>query len=258
MNFRFSKQIALFSITILVFYVLFASNATLQLDNVTSEATCETRRYFNLKSECSCRRNETIQLFLNSKNGRLDFVNVSMTKNLTSENLVQNLNFTCQIYSELRRGPGQRVLGFSLYGKHKSYYKKLRNITLAVKKMYPDWLIRVYHDSSIDTSIICEIECQRDYETNALLDNTDFCDVEELNLNIGNLMTNRTFDLRYVHAMMWRWFPLFDSYVDVFASRDSDSYVLQREVDSVKVWLESNNLGHIMRGRLLILLIAKY
>ena len=48
--------------------------------------------------------------------------------------------------------------------------------------------------------------------------------------------------------MKWRWLPIGDSFVDIFSSRDSDSYFLQREVDSVNVWLSSNKPGHIMRG----------
>ncbi len=47
--------------------------------------------------------------------------------------------------------------------------------------------------------------------------------------------------------MMWRWFPISDDFVDIFSSRDSDSTLIQREKDSVDVWLKSNNLFHIMR-----------
>ena len=49
---------------------------------------------------------------------------------------------------------------------------------------------------------------------------------------------------------MWRWFPIGDSFVDVFSSRDTDSYIIQREIDSVNAWLESDKVGHIMRGSL--------
>ena len=47
--------------------------------------------------------------------------------------------------------------------------------------------------------------------------------------------------------MKWRWLPIGDSFVDAFSSRDSDSFILQREVDSVKLWLKSDKVGHIMR-----------
>ena len=49
--------------------------------------------------------------------------------------------------------------------------------------------------------------------------------------------------------MKWRWLPIGDGFVEAFSSRDTDSYLLQREVDSVNVWTKSSDkLGHIMRG----------
>ena len=48
--------------------------------------------------------------------------------------------------------------------------------------------------------------------------------------------------------MMWRWLPIGDSFVDVFNSRETDSFILQRELDSVQYWLKSNKTDHIMRG----------
>ena len=94
-------------------------------------------------------------------------------------------------------------------------------------------------------------------------DNVDFCniemdvklkpemvilnekDFEKINFNLSFSQLN----LSYVHAMMWRFLPIGDSFVDVFSSRDTDSHLLQREVDSVNVWLKSNTIGHIMRGK---------
>ena len=51
-----------------------------------------------------------------------------------------------------------------------------------------------------------------------------------------------------MHAMMWRWLPIADLFVDIFSSRDIDSVLLQREVDSVNTWLNSTKVGHMMRG----------
>jgi len=51
-----------------------------------------------------------------------------------------------------------------------------------------------------------------------------------------------------MNAMKWRWFPINDRFVDAFMSRDSESLIIQREVDSVNVWLQSDKVGHIMRG----------
>lgn len=46
---------------------------------------------------------------------------------------------------------------------------------------------------------------------------------------------------------IWRFLPVGDTFTDAFISRDTDSYLLQREGDAVKAWLESNKAGHIMR-----------
>jgi hypothetical protein len=40
---------------------------------------------------------------------------------------------------------------------------------------------------------------------------------------------------------------MLDPNVDVFISRDSDSVILQREVDAVDEWLRSNYTFHVMR-----------
>ncbi len=48
--------------------------------------------------------------------------------------------------------------------------------------------------------------------------------------------------------MTWRYLPLGDSFVEFMASRDIDSSLIEREIDSVNVWLNSNTLFHVMRG----------
>jgi len=42
----------------------------------------------------------------------------------------------------------------------------------------------------------------------------------------------------------------------VFMNRDSDSLIIQREVDSVNVWLQSSEVGHIMRGIVNLILVV--
>lgn len=111
-----------------------------------------------------------------------------------------------------------------------------------VKKFYPDWIIRVYHDSSILDDIKCELECLKD-DQQKLFDNIDFCDIENLQSTRIN-----SWNANYTHSMMWRWFPIGDHLVDAFISRDTDSIIIQREIDSVNVWLSSDKYGHIMRG----------
>jgi hypothetical protein len=164
---------------------------------------------------------------------------------LTKEEYRKSI-LTCDTYNVLRRGKHQKVIGYSLYGKNKFYYDKLKDLTKQISQLYPGWTMRVYYDDSIDQSIICEIECARkSEEPNAeLIDNVDFCNVNRLRMKLNE---DVELNANYTHKMKWRWFPIGDSFVDIFSSRDSDSFILQREVDSVNVWLNSDKVGHIMR-----------
>ena len=110
--------------------------------------------------------------------------------------------------------------------------------------MYPGWIMRVYHDDSINPNTKCELECLKD-ENNVLIDNTDFCNIQNMPMK-GSF--NKTWNAKYIHSMMWRWFPIGDTFVKIFSSRDTDSIIIQREIDSVNVWFNSNKPGHIMRG----------
>lgn len=59
---------------------------------------------------------------------------------------------------------------------------------------------------------------------------------------------NKFLNASQVHALIWRYFPLADEFVNVALFRDSDSFILDREVAAVKQWLESDKIAHIMRG----------
>lgn len=106
--------------------------------------------------------------------------------------------------------------------------------------------MRVYHDSSINRSIICDIECQTDEENEGrLIDNADFCDLSEFKVNDSKGL--ELTPVNYVLPRMWRFFAIGDSFIDTMMSRDTDSYILQREVDAVNVWLNSDKKFHVMR-----------
>ena len=114
--------------------------------------------------------------------------------------------------------------------------------------MYPGWIMRVYHDDTISPEVKCKMECLNDEKnTKHLIDNVEFCSINRIPKK-GQL--SKHWNANYMHAMKWRWLPIGDSFVDVFASRDTDSFIIQREVDSVNEWLTaSNKSGHIMRGK---------
>ena len=124
-------------------------------------------------------------------------------------------------------------------GTNKIYYRYLKDIVKNAKKLYPDWVVRIYHDNSLSTKEICDLECFQSGST--FYDNVDFCNIDRLGLNFR-------IDLQSMIRTFWRWLPVGDQFVDVVLSRDTDSCLIQREFDAVDEWLKSNKLFHIMRG----------
>lgn len=198
------------------------------------------------KSICSCKINETIEVEELNKKVFGVYLIKNQSRSLLYNILKKEYNesiFTCNMYSSLRRGKNQKVISYTLFSINRFYYDKIKNISKQIRKHYPDWSMRVYHDSSINRSFICDIECQKD-ENGEMIDNADFCD-----LNDFKVMSKGKFvmPIKYVLPRMWRFFAIGDSFIDVMMSRDTDSYILHREVESVKVWLQSDKLLHIMR-----------
>jgi hypothetical protein len=215
-----------------------------------------------LESNCKCYNSTSILLYNYENDDNIFGVNISIysnnsknTKflyNLTTDEFY-NTRVTCNLFSTLRRGKKQKIFSYSLYGKNKTYYKFIKNLSLTIKEFYPDWLLRIYHDDTIDESSICDIQCFLYNQT--LLDNVDFCFIKNLNLNFyalydinEKIVSNNVLDASYIHAMKWRWLPLGDNFVDIFSSRDTDSLIIKREIDSMETWIfHSNKSAHIMR-----------
>jgi len=197
----------------------------------------------NLECECK-RKNLVILTSLNKSHYKVDQLSEKTKKILKTYFIEKRQKIMCNKLSWLRRGNNQKIVSYSLYGKNPIYLSQLASLVRAIKKFYPDWLIRIYHDDTILKSIKCEIECLTD-ETGKIIDNSDFCDINKLPLFLSN---EHTWSI-LIHKAMWRFLPIGDSFVDVFISRDSDSSIIQREIDSVNIWLKSNKTGHIMRGK---------
>lgn len=155
---------------------------------------------------------------------------------------------TCDIYNVLRRGKHQRVVSYSIYGSDPIYLRIIEENLANIRTYYPGFSARFYYDNSVNESMRCHLEC-----TYPSL--VDFCNtnrfassdiMSQLDLDEANFAF---IDLSYMHKMMWRFLPLGDSFVDVVLSRDTDSFVTQREADAVNEWLaSSSNVAHIMRG----------
>jgi hypothetical protein len=253
---------------VMIIYKLDTSLLDINLDGIYKQEfeSDYSKLYFYKKfsSKCECTKHNQIIIFKNSAFDYYFHVNLTNKLNGLSQHLyrlsnkeIKNFKITCDPYKVLRRGKSQKVISYSLYGKNPIYYNKLRKLTQSIKEKYPEWIIRIYYDHSINQSIICEIECQKNQKSiySSYIDNIDFCNAEKISLNLKDYYFYQykeaqriSINLSYIHSMKWRWLPIGDDFVDVFSSRDTDSYILQREIDSVKVWLESDKVGHVMRG----------
>jgi len=223
----------LFSILVLGFLILLCKKIIIY----------KQRYEFEFESECVCKQDKKIILTKFKDYYKVDqLVNEKILKTYF---LSKDQKLMCNKFSSLNRGINQKIVSFSLYGKDPFYSSKLMNLTRLIKKYYPNWLMRIYHDDTIVDSVKCSIECQKD-ENDNLIDNSDFCHINKLPVS---LLNEKTWSVS-IHKMMWRWLPIGDSFVDTFVSRDSDSLIIQREIDSVQVWLNSNKIGHIMRGKI--------
>jgi len=194
-------------------------------------------------NKCSCRADEHITYL--QKNGNI-YLNISkknisiLNYSIPRQDLI-NSGMSCSSFKTLRRGPNSKVISYSLFGKDRIYYRHLKSIIKGAKKIYPEWIIRVFHDGNLSEKEICDLECFKNEKSGEFFDNIDFCDIHDLaykNWSPNGLI--KTF---------WRWLPIGDIFVDYFLSRDTDSCLLERERDAVDSWLNSNKLFHIMRGR---------
>jgi hypothetical protein len=194
-----------FNIIHLVFYSLFFIEKDFHIKR-------ENRRFdaniVKFKSQCECRKGETIYLLKKDQNyfvksmlnsNKINKINTTTTLYQISQDRLQSSILTCDWYNSLRRGPNLKVISYSLYGRNRFYYNFIRDLVKIVKKYYPGWIVRIHYDSSIDESIICEIECLKHLnevtQIEEYLDNTDFCNIEKLPYDMKS-----TWNASYMHG----------------------------------------------------------
>ena len=198
----------------------------------------------SLKPLCTCRKDENICVHLDEfENYNIyhtkDSINISTYKMTMSE--FEDSNIVCNPFHVLRRGRKQKVISYSIGPYEELNVNHLKQLIHSIKHWYPDWIIRVYHNSNIDQSTICELECFQDKEL-VYYDNIDFCDVNEFPFVFLNVL--------HLPARFWRWLPIGDSFVDTFLSRDLEACIGQRESIVVNEWMKTDYLFHSIRGKL--------
>jgi hypothetical protein len=177
--------------------------------------------------KCSCQTNELIRInrpYAGSNHYQVSLVNETEKTPIVTRlfNLSQfefeNWNTTCDLYSVFRRGNNQKVVAFSLFGRDEFYYNNLKKLTRQVRELYPGWILRIYYDSTVDQSVICDLQCEHESIV-------EFCDAERLQFRINE--PNDLYNASLMHKMMWRFLPLGETFVSSLMFRDSDSLILQ-------------------------------
>ncbi|MDD5202674.1 MAG: hypothetical protein PHH41_05975 [Sulfurimonas sp.] len=116
----------------------------------------------------------------------------------------------------------KKVIAFSLYGQKQMYQDGAIENSILVKKYYPDWECRFYVSQEISKDTI-----------------------DKLISNGAKVI--QKFREDEVDGTFWRFSPMSEKNLEALIVRDSDSRILQREVDAVDAWLNSGKKFHIMR-----------
>lgn len=107
-----------------------------------------------------------------------------------------------------KRGPHQKIVGFSFYGdintdysKKKGYFEGIVGNLELMNQFYPGWIMRLYYDLDKTDPVfkdLCKLSCENDI--------LDICDAKKLP---GTPFV----DTSKVFAMNWRFFPTLDPQV---------------------------------------------
>ena len=167
------------------------SNKLDKIEETKEENSKGFKKLFNPKCDCF---NYSIGLKLNNNKYRVSKIFNNSIENFLYEipkDILESSLFTCDKFTSFKRGPFQKVISYSLYGKNEKFYKNIGKIIESASKYFPDWSIRIYYDSSIHKHTICQFECQENVNKLKIV---DFCNVEELNISLN--------------GMYWRLMPL--------------------------------------------------
>ncbi len=119
-----------------------------------------------------------------------------------------------------------KIISYSLYGNDARYTVPLDRNASSLHLYYPGWIVRVYHDDSVNRETLEKLE----------LNNVQLVNINHTELSKFNLAPK-----------FWRFLPILDKDVEVVLFRDSDSVFSARESMFVNDWLSSQKYFHIIR-----------
>ena len=115
----------------------------------------------------------------------------------------------------------KKIISYSLWGSKGEYNYGALDNALWAKRIFPEWIVRIYHDNTI----IPEIK-----ESLLKLDNVEMIEVKK----------------KTVSNTMWRFSPAFEQDVDVCIFRDTDGLFSIQEYLCIKEWINSEKDVHCM------------
>lgn len=117
-------------------------------------------------------------------------IDIKSSLNCECVRQVRNRKLTpslCDNFSSMRN-PGQKIVSYSFYGNSSEisiqnrYLGNIQSRAEEIRRLYPDWIMRIYYDLEDNDVFVkeklCQIWCQNQH--------VDLCDVTDLPL-IGNL-----------------------------------------------------------------------
>lgn len=114
--------------------------------------------------------------------------------------------------------PKKNIVSFCLYGSAPRYLQGALENAKLMKAIYPDWVMRVYYEQTINVSYL-----------------------EPYNIELVK-MGNNTGHL----AMFWRLLPIWDDDVDRVLFRDCDSRLNIKESVAIREWMQTSYVAHAM------------
>ncbi|CAF4747963.1 unnamed protein product [Rotaria sp. Silwood1] len=163
---------------------------------------------------------------------------------------ISQWNLTLCSHASHHRGPHQKVIAISVYGKESKFTNNqmyswetsiipfFELLVNEINTLLPQWILRLYIDFSGSK------KSQQEYFYN--FSNVDVCDMSNIPMFGSSLH-------KFLPGKMWRFLPIFDPYVDYLLSRDLDSPITQRETETINMWLaqeQENNFFYIARDNI--------
>ncbi|XP_053209194.1 uncharacterized protein LOC128393093 [Panonychus citri] len=126
----------------------------------------------------------------------------------------------------------KKIVSFSLYGGADRYLRNVVKIIRRYKKLLPDWIPRFWLGSDVPFLMINRL----------VYEQAEVIIVHQNQPKLSNLTRSPGYQ-----GMFWRFFVADDQHVERYIVRDSDSMLIQREVDAMNQWIKEDTMFHVMR-----------